>query len=336
MACAPNSDLAPATPLVLYTGHVRGVPGAATCCSTPRWTVRPRPAGRAVPAGRRAPRSARARRRRELAAARPGASRHPRRASGPPTRFPHFLDAADVLVSPRSRGTNTPLKIYQYLRSGRPIVATRLLTHTQVLSDEIAILTAPTPVRIRGRHSRGDCAIPSAPARIGARAAELAATKYSYDAYLAPDARGGWAPRAGRRARPVQRRRGVSAEPLTRRQIRPLQLHRLRRPGDGRGVRPCAIRRADRRAAGRVAGRGAARLRRSTARRAVGARRRHRHGAGRAGAGGGWRLGDRARCIVRDAARGRGARRGARRRDRVRGRRCASPGASPTGRSTWR
>ena len=39
----------------------------------------------------------------------------------------------DVLVSPRSRGTNTPLKIYQYLRSGKPIVATRLLTHTQVL-----------------------------------------------------------------------------------------------------------------------------------------------------------------------------------------------------------
>ncbi len=55
--------------------------------------------------------------------------------------IPAYLLAADVLVSPRSRGTNTPLKIYQYLRSGRPIVATRLLTHTQVLSDETAILT---------------------------------------------------------------------------------------------------------------------------------------------------------------------------------------------------
>src|SRR6185295_18121180 len=48
--------------------------------------------------------------------------------------IPLFLDAADVLVSPRSTGTNTPLKIYQYLRAGRPIVATRLLTHTQVLN----------------------------------------------------------------------------------------------------------------------------------------------------------------------------------------------------------
>src|SRR5207248_10815360 len=62
----------------------------------------------------------------------------------PAEEIPAFLDAADVLVSPRSLGTNTPLKIYQYLRAGRPIVATRLLTHTQVLDDAIAFLTAPT------------------------------------------------------------------------------------------------------------------------------------------------------------------------------------------------
>ena len=41
-------------------------------------------------------------------------------ASGRRRRFPAYLLAADVLVSPRSRGTNTPLKIYQYLRSGTP------------------------------------------------------------------------------------------------------------------------------------------------------------------------------------------------------------------------
>ena len=50
-----------------------------------------------------------------------------------------------MLTSPRSKGTNTPLKIYQYLRSGKPIVATRLLTHTQVLDDDTAMLTAPDP-----------------------------------------------------------------------------------------------------------------------------------------------------------------------------------------------
>ena len=52
--------------------------------------------------------------------------------------IPQYLEAADVLVSPRSRGKNTPLKIYQYLRAGRPIVATNLLTHTQVLDAEVA------------------------------------------------------------------------------------------------------------------------------------------------------------------------------------------------------
>src|SRR6202040_19289 len=63
----------------------------------------------------------------------------------PAAEIPSYLLAADLLVSPRSRGTNTPLKIYQYLRLGKAIVATRLLTHTQVLGDQTAILTAATP-----------------------------------------------------------------------------------------------------------------------------------------------------------------------------------------------
>jgi len=66
----------------------------------------------------------------------------------PPQEIPHFVDACDVLVSPRISGTNTPLKIYSYLRSGRPIVATDLRTHTQVLSPDTAALVAPTPEAI--------------------------------------------------------------------------------------------------------------------------------------------------------------------------------------------
>lgn len=54
-----------------------------------------------------------------------------------------YLADCDVLVSPRKEGTNTPLKIYSYLRSGKPIVATNLITHTQVLNPNIAILTEP-------------------------------------------------------------------------------------------------------------------------------------------------------------------------------------------------
>ncbi len=59
--------------------------------------------------------------------------------------IPAFLEAADILASPRSSGTNTPLKIYSYLRAGKPIVATDLLTHTQVLDREVALLVRPEP-----------------------------------------------------------------------------------------------------------------------------------------------------------------------------------------------
>jgi glycosyltransferase involved in cell wall biosynthesis len=56
-----------------------------------------------------------------------------------------YLRQADILVSPRLVGNNTPMKIYSYLDSGVPILATRLPTHTQVLDDSIAALADPTP-----------------------------------------------------------------------------------------------------------------------------------------------------------------------------------------------
>lgn len=55
------------------------------------------------------------------------------------------LAQATVLVSPRATGTNTPMKVYSYLDSGRPLLATRLPTHTQVLHDGIALLVDPEP-----------------------------------------------------------------------------------------------------------------------------------------------------------------------------------------------
>jgi glycosyltransferase involved in cell wall biosynthesis len=49
------------------------------------------------------------------------------------------------LVSPRISGTNTPLKIYSYLQSGKPIVATNIYSHTQVLNSDVAMLADPCP-----------------------------------------------------------------------------------------------------------------------------------------------------------------------------------------------
>ncbi len=56
-----------------------------------------------------------------------------------------LLREADVLVSPRLKGLNTPMKIYSYLDSGTAVLATRLRTHTQVLDDRTAYLVEPEP-----------------------------------------------------------------------------------------------------------------------------------------------------------------------------------------------
>jgi glycosyltransferase involved in cell wall biosynthesis len=55
----------------------------------------------------------------------------------------HYMKIASILVSPRSSGTNTPLKIYEYLASGIPIIATDIHSHTQVLNEDVAYLVKP-------------------------------------------------------------------------------------------------------------------------------------------------------------------------------------------------
>jgi glycosyltransferase involved in cell wall biosynthesis len=102
----------------------------------------------------------------------------------PADEIPAYLDAATVLASPRSTGTNTPLKIYQYLRSGRPIVATRLLTHTQVLSDDLAFLAEATPEAF-GQTILAALADPERAKAVGDRARQVATTRYSDEAFVA-------------------------------------------------------------------------------------------------------------------------------------------------------
>lgn len=63
----------------------------------------------------------------------------------PPDEIPSYLSAADILVSPRRDGVNTPCKLYDYLQAGKPIVATRTASHLDVLDDQCAMLTDPAP-----------------------------------------------------------------------------------------------------------------------------------------------------------------------------------------------
>jgi glycosyltransferase involved in cell wall biosynthesis len=65
----------------------------------------------------------------------------------PQYEMPGYMAAADVLVSPRVAGINPPGKLISYLGSGRPVVATNTLVHSQLLDESCAILTDPTPQR---------------------------------------------------------------------------------------------------------------------------------------------------------------------------------------------
>jgi glycosyltransferase involved in cell wall biosynthesis len=56
-----------------------------------------------------------------------------------------YLSQADILVSPRLQGENTPMKLYSYLHSGKALLATNLPTHTQILNSRVAMLTDATP-----------------------------------------------------------------------------------------------------------------------------------------------------------------------------------------------
>jgi glycosyltransferase involved in cell wall biosynthesis len=163
--------LAATAPLVLYTGTFEAYQGLDLLFAAAAHVARRRADVRFVLAGGRADQIERARAQARATGAGDVVVFAGQR---PAEEIPDFLDAADVLVSPRSSGTNTPLKIYQYLRSARPIVATRLLTHTQVLDDDVAYLADATPAGF------GEAVLDA----LGERARRLAETKYSYDVYL--------------------------------------------------------------------------------------------------------------------------------------------------------
>jgi glycosyltransferase involved in cell wall biosynthesis len=61
----------------------------------------------------------------------------------PVTMLGSYLQQASLLVSPRTKGNNTPMKIYSYIDTGIPMVATNLPTHTQVVTTREAFLAEP-------------------------------------------------------------------------------------------------------------------------------------------------------------------------------------------------
>jgi glycosyltransferase involved in cell wall biosynthesis len=98
-----------------------------------------------------------------------------------PDEIPYYLKASDVLVSPRILGTNIPLKIYSFLKSGVPVVATNLYTHTQSVTPDIAFLVEPEPEKF----ARGiEDAVSEKGKTITENARAFCRKNYSFERYL--------------------------------------------------------------------------------------------------------------------------------------------------------
>lgn len=94
-----------------------------------------------------------------------------------------YLAYGSVLISPRLSGTSTPLKIYSYLHSGKPIIATDITSHRQVLSTETAVLVAPNKYAL----AEGILRVlnnPDLAERLGNSAHEYAKEKFNYQSYM--------------------------------------------------------------------------------------------------------------------------------------------------------
>lgn len=94
----------------------------------------------------------------------------------------HYLAQADILLSPRVQGNNTPMKLYSYLDSGKVVLATSLLTHTQVLTDDFACLVAPSRESMAAGMAKllGD---PELCLRLGTEGRRVAQGNYSRTAF---------------------------------------------------------------------------------------------------------------------------------------------------------
>jgi glycosyltransferase involved in cell wall biosynthesis len=171
--------IAPEAPIVLYTGTFEAYQGLEMLIDAAVRLAVSHPAARVLIVGGDPAQVAAAQ---ALAGAR-GATSVVFTGQQPAREIPAFVASAAVLASPRIRGTNTPLKIYSYLRSGTPIVATNLLTHTQVLSPAVARLTPPEAAPFAAAIA-GLLDDPAAGRALAEAARALSDARYSREIYL--------------------------------------------------------------------------------------------------------------------------------------------------------
>ena len=99
-----------------------------------------------------------------------------------PDALPCYLAAADILLSPRIAGVNTPLKLLDYLKVSRAIAATDHPANRLILDESTALLAPPEPDAFAAAVATlaGDSALR---ARLAANCRRLVDERYNFNVF---------------------------------------------------------------------------------------------------------------------------------------------------------
>jgi glycosyltransferase involved in cell wall biosynthesis len=101
----------------------------------------------------------------------------------PHDRIPAYIELADFLMLPRICTDNIPLKLFDYMASGKPIVATRQVADEPLLDDTRAFICDPTAESFASAMTRACCSPREAKA-VGRASLQYAQRHFSWNPFV--------------------------------------------------------------------------------------------------------------------------------------------------------
>ena len=94
-----------------------------------------------------------------------------------------YIELADFLMMPRLGGDNIPLKLYDYMASGKPIIATRQMADMPLLNDTRAFLCDPTVESLAATMTRA-CGSPREAAAVARESQRYARRHFGWNPFV--------------------------------------------------------------------------------------------------------------------------------------------------------
>jgi glycosyltransferase involved in cell wall biosynthesis len=101
----------------------------------------------------------------------------------PREEIPVYLKLADYLILPRVDAENVPLKLFDYMAAGKPIIATRGHAHEPILDGSRAFLCEPSAEGV-ARGLRAACASPNLAQALGRAAQAYARENFGWERFV--------------------------------------------------------------------------------------------------------------------------------------------------------